>query len=145
MKNEQTLILISNDDGITAKGINELIRMLRPLGSMVVMAPDSPRSGAACSLTVVNPVALHPVRPRRRPDDVLLFGHACRLREAGPAQRAHAQAPTSRWEAINHGDNSAVNVHYSGTMGVVLEGCMRASPPSASRSATTTLMPTSHR
>ena len=33
MKNEQTLILISNDDGITAKGINELIRMLRPLGS----------------------------------------------------------------------------------------------------------------
>ena len=47
MKNEQTLILISNDDGITAKGINELIRMLRPLGELVVMAPDSPRSGAA--------------------------------------------------------------------------------------------------
>ena len=53
---KRPLILVSNDDGVQAKGLNELIDMLRPLGDIIVMAPDSPRSGAACSLTVSLPV-----------------------------------------------------------------------------------------
>ena len=60
MENEKPLILVSNDDGVMAKGINELVKFLRPLGEIVVMAPDAPRSGqwlcadgdAACSLPV---------------------------------------------------------------------------------------------
>lgn len=44
MENQRPLILISNDDGIIAKGISELIKFLRPLGEIVVMAPDAPRS-----------------------------------------------------------------------------------------------------
>ena len=47
MENQRPLILISNDDGIIAKGISELIKFLRPLGEIVVMAPDTPRSGSA--------------------------------------------------------------------------------------------------
>lgn len=39
MENQRPLILISNDDGIIAKGISELIKFLRPLGEIVVMAP----------------------------------------------------------------------------------------------------------
>lgn len=127
MKKDKPLILISNDDGVSAKGINELIKMLRPFGDLIVVAPDAPRSGAACSLTVVDPVhyalcreedglkvyscsgtpvdciklAVHSIVPRR--PDVVIGG-------------------------INHGDNSAVNVHYSGTMGVVIEGCMKGIP-----------------
>lgn len=54
MENQRPLILISNDDGIIAKGISELIKFLRPLGEIVVMAPDAPRSGSACALTVRN-------------------------------------------------------------------------------------------
>ena len=50
MENQRPLILISNDDGIIAKGISELIKFLRPLGEIVVMAPDAPRSGSALSL-----------------------------------------------------------------------------------------------
>ena len=50
------MILVSNDDGITAKGISELIKFLRPLGEIVVMAPDMARSGTACSLTVKEPI-----------------------------------------------------------------------------------------
>ena len=46
MENQRPLILISNDDGIMAKGISELIKFLRPLGEIVVMAPDSARSGS---------------------------------------------------------------------------------------------------
>ena len=52
MENKKPLILVSNDDGVMAKGINELVRLLRPLGDIVVMAPDSPRSGSGCALTV---------------------------------------------------------------------------------------------
>ena len=45
MENQRPLILVSNDDGIVAKGISELIKFLRPLGEVVVMAPDKARSG----------------------------------------------------------------------------------------------------
>ena len=53
MEKEKPLILVSNDDGVMAKGINELVKFLRPLGEIIVMAPDAPRSGdAAGSLPV---------------------------------------------------------------------------------------------
>ena len=48
MENQRPLILVSNDDGIIAKGISELIKFLRPLGEIVVMAPDAPRLCADC-------------------------------------------------------------------------------------------------
>ena len=56
MENKRPLILVSNDDGIMAKGISELIKFLRPLGEIVVMAPDAPRSGSGCALTGTQPV-----------------------------------------------------------------------------------------
>lgn len=127
MKNESPLILVSNDDGVTAKGINELIRMLRPLGEVVVMAPDSPRSGAACSLTSKSPVhyALY-----HREEGLTVY--ACSGTPVDCVKLAMHDALPRRPDVviggINHGDNSAVNVHYSGTMGVVLEGCMKGVP-----------------
>ena len=127
MKNEQTLILISNDDGITAKGINELIRMLRPLGELVVMAPDSPRSGAACSLTVVNPVhyTLY-----GQEDGLTMY--SCSGTPVDCVKLALHSVLTRKPDlvvgGINHGDNASVNSHYSGTMGVTMEGCMKYIP-----------------
>ena len=56
MENQRPLILISNDDGIIAKGISELIKFLRPLGEIVVMAPDAPRSGSASNSPVSIPL-----------------------------------------------------------------------------------------
>ena len=47
MKKAKPLILLSNDDGVEAKGLNELIRGLRGMGEIIVMAPDGPRSGAS--------------------------------------------------------------------------------------------------
>ena len=44
MNDMRPLILLSNDDGVQAKGLNELIDMLSPLGDILVMAPDSARS-----------------------------------------------------------------------------------------------------
>ena len=50
MTNERPLILITNDDGVWAKGINELIECLKDLGDLVVFAPDGPRSGMGSAI-----------------------------------------------------------------------------------------------
>ena len=55
MEKERPLILLSNDDGVEAKGINELIKALRPIGDLIVVAPDGPRSGSACAITSEHP------------------------------------------------------------------------------------------
>jgi 5'-nucleotidase len=56
------LILISNDDGYLAKGINALIEMLRPIGDLLVVAPDHQRSAAGCSITTEVPITSKIVR-----------------------------------------------------------------------------------
>ena len=49
MKKEKPLILLSNDDGVNAKGLNELIRALRGLGEIIVIEPDAPEGGKSMS------------------------------------------------------------------------------------------------
>lgn len=127
MEQQRPLILISNDDGIAAKGLSELIKALRPLGEIVVMAPDAGRSGAACSMTVKEPIHYQLLRK-----DVGLAVYKCSGTPTDCVKLAvHAvldRRPDLVVGGINHGDNSAVNVHYSGTMGVVIEGCLKGIP-----------------
>lgn len=121
------MLLLSNDDGVNAKGINELIGTLRPLGELVVMAPDGPRSGASGAIT-----SEHPLRYKLVRKEPGLTVYQCNgtpvdcvklaLHEVMP------RTPDLVIGGINHGDNSSVNVHYSGTMGVVIEGCLKGIP-----------------
>lgn len=127
MENQRPLILVSNDDGIMAKGISELIKAIRPLAEIVVMAPDSPRSGCSSALTVTQPVHYRLVRK-----DVGLTVYKCSGTPADCVKLAFntvlERTPDLVLGGINHGDNSATNVHYSGTMGVVIEGCLKGVP-----------------
>ena len=127
MENQRPLILISNDDGIMSKGISELIKFLRPLGEIVVMAPDAPRSGTACALTTNEPIHYQIVRK-----DVGLTVYKCSGTPTDCVKLAFEtvldRKPDLVVGGINHGDNSATNVHYSGTMGVVIEGCLKGVP-----------------
>lgn len=127
MNNQRPLILVSNDDGITAKGISELVKFLRPLGEIVVMAPDTPRSGSACALTVNAPIHYQLLRK-----DVGVTVYKCSGTPMDCVKLALEtvleRTPDLVVGGINHGDNSAVNVHYSGTMGVVIEGCLKGIP-----------------
>ena len=127
MENQRPLIFVSNDDGIMAKGISELIKCLRPLGEIVVMAPNVPRSGTACSLTVTEPIHYSLLRK-----DVGLTVYKCSGTPVDCVKLGlHAlvpRIPDMVVGGINHGDNSSVNVHYSGTMGVVIEGCLKRIP-----------------
>lgn len=127
MENKKPLILVSNDDGVSAKGINELIRFLRPLGDLVVMAPDSARSGSGSALTVNAPVHYRLVHQEEG-----LTVYQCSGTPTDCVKLARnavlSREPDLVVAGINHGDNSAVNVHYSGTMGVVIEGCLNGVP-----------------
>ena len=127
MENKRPLILVSNDDGIMAKGINELVKFLRPLGDIVVMAPDAPRSGSGCALTVTQPVHYQLVKK-----EVGLTVYKCSGTPTDCIKLARNtvldRTPDLVVGGINHGDNSATNVHYSGTMGVVFEGCLNGIP-----------------
>ena len=48
------LILVTNDDGITAPGLRALIRFIKEIGEVVVVAPDSPQSGMGHAITIDN-------------------------------------------------------------------------------------------
>ena len=127
MENKRPLILISNDDGVMAKGISELIKFLRPLGEIVVMAPDTARSGSGCAITVTQPVHYQLVRK-----EVGLTVYKCSGKPADCIKLAWntvlERKPDLVIGGVNHGDNSATNVHYSGTMGIVIEGCLNGIP-----------------
>lgn len=127
MVSQRPLILISNDDGYLAKGINELVNFLRHMADIIVAAPDGPRSGMACAITSQLPVTISLISQAEgvtiykcsgTPTDCIKLA----LETVTP------RTPDLVIGGINHGDNSAVNVHYSGTMGVVLEGCMKSIP-----------------
>lgn len=127
MKNDKPLILISNDDGVSAKGLHELVQTLAGLGEIVVMAPDGPRSGASGAITSELPVRYYKVREE---EDLTIY--KCTGTPVDCVKLALFEllprCPDLVIGGINHGDNSAVNVHYSGTMGVVIEGCLKGVP-----------------
>ena len=121
-------ILVSNDDGYLAKGINSLVEVLREFGNVDVFAPHKGRSGQGCAITSEVPVKLTPITDDW---DAPVQIYACTGTPCDCVKAAIDGRMTGYdlvVGGINHGDNSAVNAHYSGTMGVVLEGCMKGIP-----------------
>ncbi len=122
------LILISNDDGYQAKGINCLVQMVRDMADVIVCAPDSARSGYSCAFTATEPLIL---THRSEDDGVQIWscnGTPVDCVKLALAELCPERRPNLILGGINHGDNGSVNTHYSGTMGVVIEGCMKYIP-----------------
>lgn len=120
------LILISNDDGVYAQGIQVLTELMSTLGDVVVVAPDTARSGAACSITAAKPVNLTSIR-----NEAFLV-YACSGTPVDcvkiALEKIVPRVPDLVVSGINHGDNASINLHYSGTIGAVLEACMKGIP-----------------
>lgn len=127
MKNKRPLILISNDDGYAAKGINSLIEYVRGFGDIIVCAPESARSGFSCAFSSEQPLRLSLKREEEH-----LQVWACNGTPVDCVKIAISQLcdrlPSIIISGINHGNNASVNTHYSGTMGVAREGCMKGIP-----------------
>ncbi|MGM9705188.1 MAG: 5'/3'-nucleotidase SurE [Prevotella sp.] len=128
MTSERPLILISNDDGYRAPGINRLIDMIHDLADILVCAPEEARSGFSCAFSAANPLRL---TLRSRTEGVEIW--SCNGTPVDCVKLAlHSLCDNRRPDmvigGINHGDNASVNTHYSGTMGVATEGCMKYIP-----------------
>lgn len=116
------LILITNDDGVNAKGISELVGIARKYGKVVVVAPDGARSGQSNAITMTEPL----YKTKLLEEDGLTI-YKCSGTPTDCVKMALNnildKKPDFIFSGINHGSNSSVNVIYSGTMGAVLEGC----------------------
>lgn len=117
------LILIANDDGITAPGVHRLIDFIADMGEIVCLCPDSPRSGGSMALTVNGALRVKDCgeyngarmySTNGTPTDCVKLAWHTVLRD---------RRPDLVVTGINHGSNAAINVLYSGTMGAAREGC----------------------
>ncbi|WP_280749143.1 5'/3'-nucleotidase SurE [Parabacteroides sp. PF5-9] len=123
MKHERPLILVTNDDGVHAKGINELINCLKDLGELVVFAPDGPRSGMSSAITSTSPLTYSVIKKEEG-----LTIYSCSGTPVDCVKLAINEIldhkPDLLVSGINHGGNMAICVNYSGTMGAAAEGCI---------------------
>lgn len=127
MTNQRPLILVCNDDGIYAPGIQALIEVMQELGEILVVAPDSPQSGMGHAITINSTL-----RVNRITNTEGIVKYACSGTPVDCIKMAInklAERPISLVvSGINHGSNSSINVIYSGTMSAAVEGCIEGIP-----------------
>ena len=130
MTSESTrpLILVTNDDGITAPGIRNLVESIVDLGDVVVVAPDSHQSGMGHAITISNIL-------RMSPHDFGMPGVQAYKTTGTPVDcvklaiyKILDRKPDVLVSGINHGSNASINVIYSGTMSAAVEGALEGIP-----------------
>jgi len=127
-KTERPLILVTNDDGITAPGIRALIAAMEEIGDVVVVAPDKPQSAMGHAITINNVLHLNKIST----EDAIIQEYSCSGTPADCVKLAVNEVlirkPDLCVSGINHGSNSAINVIYSGTMSAALEAGIEGLP-----------------
>lgn len=122
------LILITNDDGITAPGIRQLIKIMNQIGEVVVVAPDSPQSGKGHAVTIDSTLYVS----KRKIDDGSQTEYSCSGTPVDCVKIAKHEilkrTPDLCVSGINHGSNSSINVIYSGTMSAAVEAGIEGIP-----------------
>lgn len=125
---ERPIILVTNDDGITAPGIRSLVNAVKDLGDVVVVAPDKPQSGMGHAITIGVPLRLNKVNG--------LFEDAEAWQTNGTpvdcvklaVDKILHRKPDICLSGINHGANHSINVIYSGTMSAAMEASIESIP-----------------
>ena len=114
------LILITNDDGVAAKGLQVLTQVAREFGDVIVMAPQNNASGLSHSI-----VSTRPIRAQELSREEGLTVCSCDGTPVDCVKLAVEhfcpRRPDLVLSGINHGSNSSINVLYSGTMGAAIE------------------------
>ncbi|PJJ10574.1 5'-nucleotidase /3'-nucleotidase /exopolyphosphatase [Flavobacterium sp. 1] len=121
MKNERPLILITNDDGVSAPGIRTLIEVMATIGDVVVVAPDKPQSAMGHAITINDTLYLNKISK----DTDAITEYSCSGTPVDCVKIAVHEIlkrkPDLCVSGINHGSNSSINVIYSGTMSAAVE------------------------
>jgi|TARA_B110000114_G_C15078985_1_gene393140 5'-nucleotidase len=125
---KKPLILVTNDDGITAPGIRALISVMNELGDVVVVAPDSPQSAMGHAITINSTLHCDSIKI----DDGPQIEYSCSGTPADcikmGVNEILKRKPDICVSGINHGSNSSINVIYSGTMSAALEASIEGIP-----------------
>lgn len=123
------LILVTNDDGITSRGIRTLVDAMKELGDVLVVAPDSPQSGMGHAITVGDTLRLKEsfifenvkaYECSGTPADCVKIARRFVLKEQ--------RQPDIVVSGINHGSNTSISVLYSGTMSAAIEAAIEDTP-----------------
>ena len=122
------LILVTNDDGISAPGIRTLIAIMSEIGEVVVVAPDKPQSAMGHAITINNMLYLN----KMSTDDSSIIEYNCSGTPVDCVKLAVNEIlhrkPDLCVSGINHGSNSSINVIYSGTMSAAVEAGIEGIP-----------------
>jgi 5'-nucleotidase len=125
---KKPLILVTNDDGITAPGIRTLISVMNEIGEVVVVAPDSPQSAMGHAITINSTLHSNKVKIDNGPQ----LEYSCSGTPADCVKlginEILKRKPDICVSGINHGSNSSINVIYSGTMSAALEASIEGVP-----------------
>lgn len=117
------VILITNDDDITAPGIHALVEAVHPLGEIVVVAPDRPQSGMGHAITIGVPLRLNKVAFFGDIEAYQCSGTPVDCVKLARDKILH-RAPDICLSGINHGANHSINIIYSGTMSAAMEAAI---------------------
>lgn len=117
------LILVTNDDGVQAPGLNFLFLAMQRLGRAVIVAPEQDSSAAGHSLTMRRPLLVREMGPDKyaidgTPTDCVTIGIGKILE----------RRPDLVVSGINPGPNLGDDVNYSGTVAAAKEGTMMGVP-----------------
>ena len=125
---KKPLILVTNDDGITAPGIRKLIQVMKQLGDVVVVAPDSPQSGKGHAITLDTTLYVRKFKTNDASDrEYECSGTPADCVKLG-IKEVLKQKPDLCVSGINHGSNASINVIYSGTMSAAIEAGIEGVP-----------------
>lgn len=119
-------ILVTNDDGVHAPGLHKLAAALKPLGDVVVVAPDRERSAASHALTLHKPLRVDEVKRKvyginGTPSDCVNLG----------VMRLTGGRPALIVSGVNQGENLGDDVTYSGTVSAAIESTLLGIPSMA--------------
>jgi 5'-nucleotidase len=125
---QKPLILIANDDGINAYGIRHLVELMKTLGEVIVVAPDSPQSGMGHAITIGNTLRLNESHIFEGVTAYQCSGTPADCVKIAKGFALKGRKPDLLVSGINHGSNSSISVIYSGTMSAALEGAIEDIP-----------------
>jgi 5'-nucleotidase len=124
---KRPLILVTNDDGVEAKGLKALIKVVRSFGNVVVVAPADPQSGMSHAITVKVPLRISKILDEKNISVYKCYGTPVDCVKMAFNHLLPVK-PDLLVSGINHGSNASASVFYSGTMGAALEGCINEIP-----------------
>tara|TARA_B110000027_G_scaffold127590_1_gene147086 strand:- start:45 stop:809 length:765 start_codon:yes stop_codon:yes gene_type:complete len=123
----ELLILITNDDGYSSKGIKALINAVKNLGKILIVAPDSPQSGMGHAISVNKPIRCYKTNFFDSVEAYCCTGTPVDCIKMG-LYLLKDKKPDLILSGINHGSNVSTNILYSGTMSAAVEGALSGIP-----------------